>query len=126
MINKSENPLGWRPPASPCDNRLGRQPPDTPKRQPRSAQASSFTGDLSLPSPVTSKLACTKHLAVVARDPLSIIWPHLAGVLALRRPTRPASQHPRFACVLAAIPLHPVSPPFFFFFLFLFSFFFFY
>jgi hypothetical protein len=46
-ISPCENPLGRRPPASPCDNLLGRQPSDTPKRQPRSAQASSFTGDLS-------------------------------------------------------------------------------
>ncbi|KAE8124036.1 hypothetical protein FH972_018948 [Carpinus fangiana] len=48
-----------------------------------------------------------KHLPVVAHDPLSFIWPHLAGVLASRRPTTLASRHPRFACVLAAIPLHP-------------------
>ncbi|KAE8125171.1 hypothetical protein FH972_020004 [Carpinus fangiana] len=29
-----------------------------------------------------------KHLPVVAHDPLSFIWPHLAGVLASRQPPR--------------------------------------
>jgi hypothetical protein len=128
LISPCENPLGWRPPASPCDNRLWLATSGHPQTATSiHTQASSFNSDLSLPLPVTFELACTnsfgtnsspqapvcepKHLAVVARDPLSFIWPRLAGVLASRRPTTPASQHHRFAYILATIPLHPVSTP---------------
>jgi hypothetical protein len=101
LISSYENPLGRRPPALPCDNQLGRQPPDTPKGLPLSLQASSFPGNLSLPSPVTSELDCTNSLAPIALFEPQSVNPNTsqclpATLLALfglasRRPTTPAS-----------------------------------